>query len=132
MPQAELSWVHPAAALRIAGLDCCLREPRVDVKVGTSTPEEQQQTSMYLHGLIVRRKYSGLGTEVIEWARKRAGELGNNWDGIDVSTDNLGLHRYDEQRGFRHVRTLDDPSGLCSSARPLIGVSLSPTRQSPS
>ncbi|MFC5265072.1 hypothetical protein ACFPJ1_23415 [Kribbella qitaiheensis] len=26
---------------------------------------------------------------------------------IDVWTDNVGLHRYYEQRGFRHVQTLD-------------------------
>ena len=71
------------------------------------TPEEQQQPSMYLHRLIVRRKSSGLGTDVIEWACKRAGELGNDWVRIDVWTDNVGLHRYYEQRGFRHVRTLD-------------------------
>jgi hypothetical protein len=74
---------------------------------GHWTPEEQQQPSMYLHRLIVRRKYSGLGTDVIEWACKRAGELGNDWVRIDVWTDNVGLHRYYEQRGFRHVRTLD-------------------------
>jgi predicted N-acetyltransferase YhbS len=71
------------------------------------TPAEQQQPSMYLHRLIVRRKYSGLGTDVIEWACKRAGELGNSWVRIDVWTDNVGLHRYYEQRGFQHVRTLD-------------------------
>jgi predicted N-acetyltransferase YhbS len=71
------------------------------------TPAEQQQPSMYLHRLIVRRKYSGLGTDVIEWACKRAGELGNDWVRIDVWTDNVGLHRYYELRGFRHVRTLD-------------------------
>jgi hypothetical protein len=44
---------------------------------------------------------------VIEWACKRAGELGNDWIRIDVWTDNIGLHRYYEQRGFRRVRTLD-------------------------
>jgi hypothetical protein len=44
---------------------------------------------------------------VIEWACKRAGELGNNWVRIDVWTDNVGLHCYYEQRGFRRVRTLD-------------------------
>jgi GNAT superfamily N-acetyltransferase len=71
------------------------------------TPDEQQQPSMYLHRLIVRRKYSGLGTDVIEWACKRAGELGNDWVRIDVWTDNIGLHRYYQERGFRHVRTLD-------------------------
>jgi predicted N-acetyltransferase YhbS len=62
---------------------------------------------MYPHRLIVRRKYAGLGTDVVEWACKRAGELGNNWVRIDVWTDNVGLHRYYEQRGFQHVRTLD-------------------------
>jgi GNAT superfamily N-acetyltransferase len=60
-----------------------------------------------LHRLIVRRKYSGLGTDEIEWACKRAGELGNNWVRIDVWTDNIGLHRNYQERGFRHVRTLD-------------------------
>jgi predicted N-acetyltransferase YhbS len=64
-------------------------------------------TPSALHRLIVRRKYSGLGTDVIEWACKRAGDLGNNWVRIDVWTDNVGLHRYYEQRGFQHVRTLD-------------------------
>jgi hypothetical protein len=33
--------------------------------------------------------------------------LGNDWVRIDVWTDNVGLHRYYQQRGFRHVRTLD-------------------------
>jgi hypothetical protein len=62
---------------------------------------------MYLHRLIVRRKYSGMGTDVTEWACKRAGELGNSWVRIDVWTDNIGLHPYYQERGFRHVRTLD-------------------------
>jgi predicted N-acetyltransferase YhbS len=71
------------------------------------TPEEQRQPSMYLHRLIVRRKYSGLGADVIEWACRRAGDLGNNWVRIDVWTDNIGLHRYYARQGFQHVRTLD-------------------------
>jgi GNAT superfamily N-acetyltransferase len=71
------------------------------------TPEEQQQPAMYLHRLIVRRKYAGLGADIIDWACRRAGELGNDWVRIDVWTDNTGLHRYYEQQGFRHVRTLD-------------------------
>ena len=44
---------------------------------------------------------------MIVWACQRAGQLGNHWDLINVWTDNLGLHRYYEQNGFRHVRTLD-------------------------
>jgi len=71
------------------------------------TPDEQADPSMYLHRLIVRRRYAGLGTDVIEWACDRAGQLGNHWVRIDVWTDNVGLHRYYERNGFRAVRTLD-------------------------
>ncbi|GAB2664444.1 GNAT family N-acetyltransferase [Kribbella swartbergensis] len=71
------------------------------------TPEEQAEPAMYLHRLIVRRKYAGLGDDVIDWACDRAGQLGNRWVRIDVWTDNIGLHRYYENRGFKHVRTLD-------------------------
>ena len=71
------------------------------------TPDEQAEPAMYLHRLIVRRKYSGLGDDVIDWACTRAGQLGNHWVRIDVWTDNVGLHRYYENRGFKHVRTLD-------------------------
>lgn len=78
------------------------------------TPSEQAEPAMYLHRLIVRRKYAGLGDDVIDWACRRAGQLGNHWVRIDVWTDNIGLHRYYEDRGFKHVRTLDQldyPSG---------------------
>jgi predicted N-acetyltransferase YhbS len=78
------------------------------------TPEEQAEPAMYLHRLIVRRKFAGLGDDVIDWACDRAGQLGNRWVRIDVWTDNTGLHRYYENRGFKHVRTLnlaDYPSG---------------------
>lgn len=62
----------------------------------------------------VRREYAGLGTDIVDWACDRAGQLGNRWVRIDVWTDNVGLHRYCEKRGFKHVRTLDlahNPSG---------------------
>jgi predicted N-acetyltransferase YhbS len=77
------------------------------------TPSEQAELAMYLHRLIVRRKYAGLGDDLIDWACTRAGQLGNHWVRVDVWTDNVGLHRYYEQRGFKHVRTLDldYPSG---------------------
>jgi hypothetical protein len=45
--------------------------------------------------------------DVIDWACKRAGDLGNHWVRIDVWTDNVGLHRHYEERGFKWVRTLD-------------------------
>jgi RimJ/RimL family protein N-acetyltransferase len=86
-------------------------------------PDEQTDPSMYLHRLIVRRKYAGLGDNIIDWACRRAGQLSNHWVRIDVWTDNTGLHRYYARNGFRHVRTLDladYPSGALSSARPPI------------
>ena len=36
-----------------------------------------------------------------------AGSLRLSGHRIDVWTDNIGLHRYYENRGFKHVRTLD-------------------------
>lgn len=52
-------------------------------------------------------QYSELGTDVIEWACKRGGEPGNDLVRNDVWIDDAGLRRYCEERGFRHVRTLD-------------------------
>lgn len=92
------------------------------------TPDEQAEPAMHLHRLIVRRKYAGLGVDVIEWACQRAGQLGNQWVRIDVWTDNTGLHRYNEHNGFRHVRTLDladYPPARCSGDPPPIPA---PTR----
>jgi hypothetical protein len=55
--------------------------PLSDAQLWTS--EEQEEPAMYLHRLIVRRKYSGLG-DVIDWACTRAGQLGNHWASVDV------------------------------------------------
>jgi GNAT superfamily N-acetyltransferase len=73
------------------------------------TPEEQADPAMYMHRLIVRRKHAGLGAEIMDWACHRAHRLGLHWLRIDVWTDNTGLHRYYENNGFKHVRTLDLP-----------------------
>ncbi|MEQ7127567.1 GNAT family N-acetyltransferase [Actinopolymorpha sp. B11F2] len=77
------------------------------------TPEEIDEPAMYLHRLIVRRPYAGLGTEILDWASAKAATLGKAWVRIDVWTDNTPLHRYYQRNGFQHVRTLDSdyPSG---------------------
>jgi hypothetical protein len=35
------------------------------------TPEEQREPALYLHRLMVRRPYAGLGREVLDWACAR-------------------------------------------------------------
>lgn len=77
------------------------------------TPEEIAEPAMYLHRLIVRRPYAGLGAEILDWASAKAARLGKNWVRIDVWTDNTPLHKYYERNGFTHMRTLhsDYPSG---------------------
>ncbi|MGC9670843.1 N-acetyltransferase family protein [Planosporangium sp. 12N6] len=78
------------------------------------TPQEQQDPALYLHRLIVRRGWAGLGSKILDWACDRAAQLGKEWVRIDVWTHNEPLHRYYLSNGFEHVRTLnleDYPSG---------------------
>lgn len=77
------------------------------------TPDEIDEPAMYLHRLIVRRPYAGLGAEILDWASAKAAHLGKRWVRIDVWTDNTPLHKYYQRNGFTHVRTLnsDYPSG---------------------
>jgi GNAT superfamily N-acetyltransferase len=77
-------------------------------------PVERQQPALYLHRLIVRRGWAGLGVQVLDWAAQRAARLNKAWVRIDVWTHNHALHRYYLAHGFDHVRTLnlaDYPSG---------------------
>jgi GNAT superfamily N-acetyltransferase len=71
------------------------------------TPREQRQPALYLHRLIVRRQWRGLGTRILDWICAKAAHLGKAWVRIDVWTDNEPLHRYYRRHGFQHVRTLD-------------------------
>ncbi|HEX5542129.1 MAG TPA: GNAT family N-acetyltransferase [Micromonospora sp.] len=78
------------------------------------TPAEQRDPALYLHRLIVRRNWAGLGSKILDWAASRARQLGKAWIRIDVWTHNYPLHRYYLNNGFQHVRTLeleDYPSG---------------------
>jgi GNAT superfamily N-acetyltransferase len=84
------------------------------------TPDEIDEPAMYLHRLIVRRPYAGLGAEILDWASARAAHLDKRWVRIDVWTDNTPLHDYYQRNGFTHVRTLDSdyPSGALFHDQP--------------
>lgn len=84
------------------------------------TPVERREPALYLHRLIVRRTWSGLGREILDWVCYRAAAIGKAWVRIDVWTDNYALHSYYRHQGFRHVRTLpltDYPSGALFQRR---------------
>jgi GNAT superfamily N-acetyltransferase len=97
---------------------------RADARLWTS--EERLEAALYLHRLIVQRKYAGrrLGAEILTWACTKAACVGAQWVRIDVWTDNRRLQEYYEQHGFQHVRTLnlvDYPSGALYQ-RPAVAV----------
>ncbi|HEX6500175.1 MAG TPA: GNAT family N-acetyltransferase [Micromonosporaceae bacterium] len=71
------------------------------------TLAEQHEPALYLHRLIVRRPWSGLGGRILDWACSRAHALCKEWVRIDVWTHNKSLHEYYMRHGFHHVRTLD-------------------------
>jgi GNAT superfamily N-acetyltransferase len=84
------------------------------------TPQEQQDRALYLHRLIVRRGWSGLGSKILDWACDKAAQLGKELIRIDVWTHNEPLHRYYLSNGFEHVRTIDledYPSGALFQRR---------------
>ncbi|MGH3503670.1 MAG: GNAT family N-acetyltransferase [Nocardioidaceae bacterium] len=78
------------------------------------TPDEREEPTLYLHRLMIRRRWAGLGAHVLDWAVAKAGYQGNDWVRVDVWTHNEPLHKYYLRHGFEHVRTRDRddyPSG---------------------
>lgn len=71
-----------------------------------------RQRAVYLHRLITRRSYAGLGLgkQLINWAGSRARrEYGAKWTRIDVWSTNRALHAYYLGLGFRPCGTCADP-----------------------
>lgn len=70
------------------------------------------EKAVYVHRLIISRKYagSGLGAELIDWAGLR-GKRKNRakWIRIDVWTSNLALHAFYKSIGFTACGTCPDP-----------------------
>lgn len=70
-----------------------------------------QANAVYLGKMIVARSHSGkgIGDALLNWASRRAADVGKKWVRIDVRRDNNRLHRYYLDRGFEHVRTYHSP-----------------------
>jgi ribosomal protein S18 acetylase RimI-like enzyme len=70
------------------------------------------EKAVYVHRLIIARKYAGrgLGAELINWAGLR-GKRKNRakWIRIDVWTSNLALHAFYRSIGFADCGTCPDP-----------------------
>ncbi|BCY13586.1 GNAT family N-acetyltransferase [Actinoplanes sp. L3-i22] len=82
------------------------------------TPEELAQPAVYVHRLIVARKYAGqgLGAALVDWASESAARsYGARCTRIDVWTTNTALHGYYKNIGFDFVRYANVP-GYPSSA----------------
>jgi GNAT superfamily N-acetyltransferase len=81
--------------------------------------EDREQPAVYVHRLVVSRKYGGygLGRDLLNWAGltgRREHEA--KWIRVSAWTDNKRLHRYYEKQGFaRHGYHPDD--GYPSRAR---------------
>jgi GNAT superfamily N-acetyltransferase len=69
--------------------------------------------AVYIHRLVTRRTYAGLGigAELIDWVGLRAAEqYGAESIRIDVWTSNRALHEYYEKRGFVYYGNCTDPT----------------------
>jgi GNAT superfamily N-acetyltransferase len=66
-------------------------------------PDLEQSDSAFLHRLVVRRRYRGLGvsTALMRWARSRASDLGKRYLRLDCDADRPKLRTLYEGFGFR-------------------------------
>lgn len=82
-------------------------EPVATVTILTDDPQywgAQPPDALYVHKLAVARAHAGrgLGTDVIEWADRRAVSLGRRFLRLDCLGDSEGIRRYYERLGFEH------------------------------
>lgn len=72
------------------------------------TSQEQAEPALYVHRLIVRRGYAGigLGREIYQWIAAWGRRHGYGWLRVDVWTTNTRLQQYYREAGFQHVRTV--------------------------
>src|SRR5690606_2841720 len=75
------------------------------------TAAERAQPALYVHRMIVARRAAGrdVGGRLLDWAADLAACTGNQWLRLDAWKTNTALHRYYEDHGFTHVRTVDLP-----------------------
>ncbi len=72
---------------------------------------ELEEPALYLYKLMVHSSHrgKGLGDAILDWACRRAEQVGAVWLRIDVWRSNTRLHTYYRRRGFKHVRTAYAP-----------------------
>jgi len=76
-------------------------------------PSATSEPAVYVHRLITRRYYAGLGigAALIDWVGLQANEqYGAQSIRIDVWSSNRALHEYYEKRGFEYYGSCADPS----------------------
>ncbi|MFI7680359.1 GNAT family N-acetyltransferase [Actinophytocola sp. NPDC049390] len=108
----------------IAAKTCWLVRDPAETVVGTITvdrnadpamwlPEDHPDEALYLHRMVTEPAAKGieLGSALIDWAARRAIEVGCKWIRLDAWRSNPGLWRYYADRGFELVRVVPDPSG---------------------
>jgi GNAT superfamily N-acetyltransferase len=73
------------------------------------TAEDKPDHALYIHRMAVSRQAAGqgVGAAMLEWAARHAVEAGKTMLRLDAWKDNFGLHRYYQDQGFRHLRTID-------------------------
>jgi GNAT superfamily N-acetyltransferase len=79
-------------------------------------PSDDPGNALYVSKLMVPMAYAGtgLGAELLEWAGGRAYAAELLWLRLDAWTTNTGLHRWYQNLGFHHVRTVAHrTSGAC-------------------
>lgn len=64
----------------------------------------------FVHRLAVRRAYSGLGRQLIDWADHRTENHGRPFLCLDTLTANQRLRRYYEDLGFRRAGEIPGPA----------------------
>jgi ribosomal protein S18 acetylase RimI-like enzyme len=81
-------------------------------------PEFAEGDAVYVYNLGIRRTWAGyeLGSCLLEWAERRAANLGRRYVRLDCRTDNDFLRTYYERHGFVARGDVDarypDPVGL--------------------
>ena len=81
-------------------------------------PTDDPGDALYIHRMVVDDEARGgeLGSALLDWAARKAENLGRFWLRLDAWKSNPALHQYYLDRGFTLVRIDDnpsDPTGAC-------------------
>lgn len=75
------------------------------------TKDDEPEKALYIHRMAVSRSASGqdLGAKMLDWAARRAAQLGKPLLRLDAWKSNPGLQEYYMLQGFQLVRMVDLP-----------------------